>query len=255
MPLQHHSHPGDSPIEYWITDITHGTVGYTTGLSATERPELPGYNSGVLCLTIAMLLFVIFNARNYGRFFHTLVNNLWSVRTRTNLFDEHTVNETGLMGALIAQVCVYEALLAVCCMFANGYSFSAVSMGAMVGLAALFTGGYYVAQLIVYKIIGYAFTTRNLSSQWIQGFNSSQTLLGFALLLPAMISLFYPAAVNALCGVSIALYVIARIVFICKGFRIFYHNLFSLVYFILYLCSVEIIPLLIIHQWVISFLS
>ncbi|MDE6240375.1 MAG: DUF4271 domain-containing protein, partial [Muribaculaceae bacterium] len=39
-------------------------------------------------------------------------------------------------------------------------------------------------------------------------------------------------------------YLLFRLVFISNGFSIFYRNIFSLVYFILYLCTLEIIPLI-----------
>lgn len=40
------------------------------------------------------------------------------------------------------------------------------------------------------------------------------------------------------------MYLMVRVMFIYKGFRIFYINSFSLVYFILYLCTLEIAPVL-----------
>lgn len=124
MQFQQYSHPDDAPTELWISGLTQDSVGYTTGLAATDRPELPGYNSGILCMVIAMMLLVIFNARHYGRFFRRLVKNVWSIRVRTNLFDEHTVNETRIMVALIVQVCVCESLLGVTWMTSHGYTFT-----------------------------------------------------------------------------------------------------------------------------------
>ena len=44
--------------------------------------------------------------------------------------------------------------------------------------------------------------------------------------------------------IGVIIYISCRIVFICKGFRIFFNNLVSLLYFILYLCSVEIVPVI-----------
>jgi len=41
------------------------------------------------------------------------------------------------------------------------------------------------------------------------------------------------------------LYLVARLIFIIKGIRIFYSNLTSIVYFILYLCAVEIVPVVV----------
>ena len=82
MQFQQYSHPDDAPTELWISGLTQDSVGYTTGLAATDRQELPGYNSGILCMVIAMMLLVIFNARHYGRFFRRLVKNVWSIRVR-----------------------------------------------------------------------------------------------------------------------------------------------------------------------------
>lgn len=252
MQFQQYSHPDDAPTELWISGLTQDSVGYTTGLAATDRPELPGYNSGILCMVIEMMLLVIFNARHYGRFFRRLVKNVWSIRVRTNLFDEHTVNETRIMVALIVQVCVCESLLGVTWMTSHGYTFTSGGLAAAAAIGTLITCLYYVAQIVVYRIVGYAFTSRLLCIQWIQGFNSTQILLGFALLVPTLISLFYPSASEGLITVSVCLYILARIVFICKGFRIFYHNFFSLTYFILYLCSVEIIPLILVYRGISS---
>ena len=90
------------------------------------------------------------------------------------------------------------------------------------------------------------FSDKDRAAQFVSGFNASQTLLGFFLLLPAMIALFYPSSVKELLFISVLLYFAARIIFIYKGFRIFYHNFSNLLYFILYLCSVEIIPVLLV---------
>lgn len=42
--------------------------------------------------------------------------------------------------------------------------------------------------------------------------------------------------------VAAAAYIAARVTFIAKGFRLFYDNFLSLLYFILYFCTLEIAP-------------
>ncbi|MDE6061420.1 MAG: DUF4271 domain-containing protein, partial [Duncaniella sp.] len=42
--------------------------------------------------------------------------------------------------------------------------------------------------------------------------------------------------------IAIICYVLVRLIFIFKGFRLFYDNFGSLLYFILYLCTLEIVP-------------
>ncbi|MDE6655263.1 MAG: DUF4271 domain-containing protein [Muribaculaceae bacterium] len=43
--------------------------------------------------------------------------------------------------------------------------------------------------------------------------------------------------------------------FIIKGFRIFYHKIWSLLYFILYLCTLEIVPLIILYLTALSLVN
>ena len=78
-------------------------------------------------------------------------------------------------------------------------------------------------------------------------------LLGILLIPVVGALLVWPSACKILLIFAIILYFCCRIAFICKGFRIFYSNLPSLVYFILYLCSVEIVPLVLLGAGTVYF--
>ena len=103
--------------------------------------------------------------------------------------------------------------------------------------------GLYLFQLLMCMLIGYVFTDKAEAVQWRRGQNAVSVLLGMALLLPTLAALFYPSVTAAMLILAAVLYIISRIIYIIKGFRIFYINFPSLLYFILYLCSVEIVPL------------
>jgi hypothetical protein len=107
-------------------------------------------------------------------------------------------------------------------------------------------------QLLAYKVIGYVFADKEMTEQLVNGFNSSQTLLGFLLLFPAMLLLFYPAVTEIMAVIGVIFYVLARFIFIYKGFRIFYSDFSSLLYFILYLCTVEVIPVILLIRGIFS---
>ena len=99
-------HSFQAPLEVDAAGINNSVTAYASGLPLEPRPELLGYNSGLLCIIIAMMLIVIFNIHQYSRFMKTLFNDMWSMRRRSTLFDERTVNETRIIGALIVQLCV-----------------------------------------------------------------------------------------------------------------------------------------------------
>ena len=88
-----------------------------------------------------------------------------------------------------------------------------------------------------------SFSDKIGSRLWIDGFKASQAFLGLLLLPVLVLLMLYPAHGKLLIGAAVLLYLVGRLIFIYKGFRIFYSNLTSIVYFILYLCAVEIVPL------------
>ncbi len=165
------------------------------------------------------------------------------VRLRDNLFEDHTVSETKVIASLVIMLCVsggvlLDFLFPVHCI-------SGVTPFLSVLALAVCVAGYYAFQLCAYSVVGYVFTTRVSARIWLRGFNASQVLLSLCVWVPALIVLFNPALGSSMLIVGGVLYILARIIFISKGFRIFYNNIPSLIYFILYLCALEIIPLVI----------
>ncbi|MCM1505107.1 MAG: DUF4271 domain-containing protein [Muribaculum sp.] len=247
------SHITDAPHELEVDGLCTSVVSYVSGMPVAERPELPGYNSAILSIVVCTMLLVVFSLHHYPRYFKSLTKNLWEVRSRGNVFDDSGMNGSRTLGVMSVQAVVYEALLILSVVItAGGSAYGHASLVMLTFIILLLTGAYYVWQILAYNLIGYVFADRSLTDQWMQGFYASQGLLGFLLLIPALLGLFYPASIKIVVLISILLYVAARIMFICKGFRIFYHNSFSLVYFILYLCSVEIIPIIAIYRGIVS---
>ena len=218
------------------------------GKPPRERAMLPGYDSGVVCVLLGLFIFVVVNFKHYSTFLRTLIGRVWNVRKRENAFNEHnTVSETRLLVSMIMMVCFGEGAL----LFSHLYNTHVTTAPAVFTLLSVTMGvatAYYLLQLVAYATVGWTFGSSREVSQWLRGFNASQSLLGIAMIVPALVTLFYPETTAAMCGIGVVLYVVARILFICKGFKIFYHNLFSLVYFILYLCALEIAPLLIMYR-------
>lgn len=232
----------DAPRQSVVTVLR---IDYMEGIEGTPRPELPGYNSGLMSLLLIAFLFLSMTFRYHTTFLKTFTQDLWSVRKRSNAFEDHTVSETRILATLIMLVCICEGLLLFIMFRPTGLPGGMIgAIGVMIAIAVV----YYLWQLVAYTVTGYAFTDQVMAAQWIKGFNASQALLGLALTPPALWVAFHPASMEWVGPLSILLYVVARIIFICKGFRIFYDNFSSLVYFILYLCTLEIVPLIAIFR-------
>lgn len=216
---------------------------YTAGVRPEPRPVLPGYDSGIIGVMLGAMLIAILSIRHASSFIKSLGQNLLTVRRRSNVFDEHTVTETGAVMALVLLLCVCEGvLLYLAPQFGLNHESSIEPFRHVVMLSALALA-YYLFQLMAYGTVGMVFGSKFQYTRWLEGFTASQTLLAPLLLIPTLAILFNPTYGAVAAIVAGSLYIIARIIFICKGFRIFYKNPYSLIYFILYLCALEIVPL------------
>lgn len=238
-------------------DTTH--VAHVYGITLTP-PPVPkveanaGDTTGMSWIIGALiLLFCIIGIRihNSRRYLSTLVHNLTDVRLRTNAFDE-TVRETSFMVLLnllwscSAGVLLYGLLRVTTHVNPTG-SFSlpltthpAASIAICMGVAFLYT----CFMSLSYMIVGTVFAGKTKAGIWLRGYTSGQGLLSFLYFLLALLSLSHQEWNGELLWIAAGGFILTKIVFIWKGFRIFFTQISSWVLFLYYLCSLEIVPLI-----------
>ena len=211
-----------------------------------ERPVSPLHDTGTIALILIVFLLIALNYKKGHKYFLHLGNYLFSTRRRQSMFDNHTVSETNLMAALIANTCVMGGIIMFLAVGHYDQSlFNSEYLSRYIWSLSAYALLFYLCQMVLYRIMGYTFLSDKASTKLLlDGFNSSQAMLGLFLCPVAFTMLLSPATLVPMLYIAAILYILARIVFICKGFRIFFNNLASLLYFILYLCSVEIVPVI-----------
>ena len=218
------------------------------GGTAQPFARSPLHDTPSMGLLLAGLLAVTLCYHTGYKYIENFFHYMFSTRRRENLFEDHTVNETSILAALIANTCIVEGFIVYIAVQLLWPTFAPSLQSSVFTHIAAFSGmavGFYLIQWLVYKVIGYTFSDQTGSKLWLDGFKSSQSLLGLLLLPVMVLLLLYPAHGKLLLAIAAALYFSARLIFIYKGFRIFYGNLSSILYFLLYLCAVEIVPLVI----------
>lgn len=221
---------------------------WLSGIDGTPRPSHPGHDSALLALLGVTAVALMMCSRGLFRTLSALVGELWSVRQRANIFDEHVSGHGPSVAVLLMLYVICTGLIMYAALDYSGVVSQPYSFGRLACLFGL-SGGYYLFQLVAYAVVGYTFTTAELRAQWLRGFNASAGLLGLLLIVPALVAIFYPGCSGIAVWVALGLYFAARVVFVAKGVRIFYDKIQSIVFFILYLCTLEIIPPLFIYFW------
>lgn len=233
----------DAPLDSaTIAATTARPYEWTHGLQPVPRNQDLQPDSTIVLLWLVLATLIAFEAPSLKRLFKNLDTDLLGIRRRDNAFDSHTASESRALGLLIIMACLCQAVIIGIAVGGGDVVSNMSLLGTLMGV----TAGYYIFQLLAYRVMGYTFTDKVNATQWLKGFHLSQGLTGLVLALPAVTALYYHKATTALLVTAATLYIIVRIAFICKGFRIFYTNLPSLVYFILYLCALEVIPVIII---------
>lgn len=209
----------------------------------------PLHDTASMVLLLVGLLAVALSYHTGYKYIENFFHYMFSTRRRENLFEDHTVNETSIQAALVANTCIVEGFIIY---FAVGRYWPSLAASlqhnVLLHVAAYVTVAlaFYLVQWLVYKVLGYTFLDAVGSRLWLDGFKASQAFLGLTLLPVLVLMMVYPTSGKLLLVFAASLYLIARLVFVYKGFRIFYGNLSSIVYFLLYLCAVEIVPLVVV---------
>lgn len=214
----------------------------TTAIGLTAEP------SGVhtpdnIVLTVILALFVVMglNAPNLRHITTTFFSDLVSRRQRANIFDIHnTASDARMILLMMIQTSIFEGVLLAGWVTPDSSTNYLVCAGALTGIAVVFNTFSYVAC----ATIGYVFTTPENAGRWRHTLSTSQGLLGIGLFIPATLSVLWAGDQYWAYISAIILYVVARMCYIFKGISFFYNNVLSSFYFILYLCALEIIPIL-----------
>ena len=191
------------------------------------------------------------NFKFIGAFFRDLV----VVKERENLFDV-TVKETSFIFlALLLTGCSVGVLLseAVPLFGAEfpvraeipdfGISVTGRLLPALVCIAL--TCGYIGAMWVCYTVVGKVFSDTLHTWLWVRGFTSGTGLAAAVFFPLALLSLAYPAYTVYIVLAGLAMLILVKFLFIVKGFRIFFTESSLWVVFLYYLCSLEIVPLVI----------
>lgn len=199
------------------------------------------------------ILFCIIGLRfkNSPRFLRVLFTDLSDTRMRHNAFDD-TVNETSLLFLL--------NLLWACCM--GVFLWGAVSLVIPMSVPPEYSmrplpdnpaGGiaicsgvallYMLLMQLAYWTVGYVFTDSAHARIWLKGANASTALMAMPFLVIALLMLCYPQWNETLLIIAAIIFILGKIIFIFKGFRIFFTRFSSWLLFLYYLCSLEIVPL------------
>ena len=211
--------------------------------------------SWIYVILFSVFFLACFRVRGNFKFLGAFFRDLVVVRERENLF-EVTMKETSFIflvlllsgcsiGVLLSlAVPLYGASVPIKAEIPDfGIAVSGQLLSAVVCM--LLTCAYIGAMWVCYTIVGKVFSDSQHTWLWVRGFTAG-TGLGGALFFPlALLALAYPEFIRQILLIAFIMLILVKMLFIVKGFRIFFTESSLWVVFLYYLCSLEIVPLVI----------
>jgi len=218
--------------------------------SFVDRVTVGGL-SWIYGILLIVFCLVAFRFKNNKKYLNALFKNLTEVRERHNMFDD-TVRETSFLTMLNLLWCVgagvilYSALV-----YLSGQGFDPMHIGhlslahpILIGICMGICVLYSIVMWIIYWIVGNVFADRVKAGMWAKGFAASQAIVGIVFFPLALLCLSYPSSLEVWLITALTIFISGKFVFLWKGFRIFFTQFSSWVLFLYYLCSLEVIPLI-----------
>lgn len=241
--------PESVPFYDTIQVVSSAQAPAPGGLEGQLRTA-PLAGSDLLALVmLTTFLLVAFAYRGGHKHLFQLVRYLFGIKERASIFVDSTVNESRFRFALLNQTFIAEGVILYCSLRAYIPDIRSVGEGAGLLCALLLCLTFYFFQWVAYRLLGYVFSDKTRTDLWIDSFISIQSLLGIVLFPVALMMVYLPVPVGVSVRIAVFFYLLSRIIFIYKSAKIFLRDMYGILYFILYLCAMEIAPLFLWSKW------
>jgi len=202
----------------------------------------------ILFFVCFFILSIIISNRN--KFLFSMFNRLFRNKERQSMFYENVTNETLKKLILSLQTILVVSIIFYCYVVHEQFMSitSLTQMLILLGVSSLVLIVFLLYKFLAYFVAGAIFFKKETYLQWNDDFFSIISLNGIFLFFPALI-LFYVDSAFYFCIYFIIIYLIFNLFFIFYKIKtLFFQGNSHLLYFILYLCTQEIIPLYLVYR-------
>ncbi len=201
---------------------------------------------GILLFTIVLMAIVRFS---FSKYLHKVLDSILNYQTASNLLSEK--NMRNLRGSIFLNFLFFVNLA----LFLVQYAVYILSLNQESNNFIFFLYSFliliivYSGKAILIRLIGYIFGAKKESKEYLHTVFIYNKNLGI-FLLPIIISVPFIAlyATSILLNIGLSITLIFYIFRLFRGFKILFRQHVSIFYMILYLCALEILPLLMIYK-------
>ena len=235
----------DSIDSTTVHDTIRAVIQIPRGHDGILHPALPQTENWVFVTILVLFLLLVFSISRSRGMLNEIIRNFFQVKERTSIFSKATINDFRFRFFLVLFSIVVLSLYAYLGLngFKNLISFTGFSYFLIVFLI------YFGIKLLLINLIGIVFFDKTNLKMAKDSYFDVLSFLGITIFPLLILNIYGPGFLSHLTVIfSIMACIIALVLIIIKLFQIFFNKIATSFYILLYLCTLEIVPLLIMYK-------
>lgn len=222
------------------------------GEIGTIRTQLLSNNDTLIVILVALFLWATIAISHGRKLLVETTRSLFEEKRGQRIFVENPLAKTQLRWTSIAVTFTLQSILVTTYLAPSGRGLSVFGSPPLLSLLwlAMLFALFYGMQKLLCQLTAYIFASKNETQLWLDAFDTTYQLQAILLFPLATLTLFHPNIAPTALYIYITGYFILRIFFINRGVKIFFKDLYGLFCFMLYLCALELTPLLLLYKGV-----
>jgi len=228
-----------------ILDTVKAIMQAPSGHLGIPHPPLPQTDVWVFSALVFLFFLLIISIYKSSNSISETAKTIFQAKERNSLFGKTTISNFRFRFFLIVFSIGVISLYAYLHFLSVGISFSIQKYGYFFLSTSLFFG----IKSVLFDILGYVFFDPKTIKLAKESYFNIMSLLGVALFPILIFQIYLPFNIDAALHIlSISILALAYVFVVIKLFQIFFHKTVASFYILLYLCTLEFLPLFSLYQ-------
>ena len=226
-------------------DSIKSIVRIPTGFVGIPHPSLPQTETWVFVTLFLLFILFVFSISRSSGFITETLKNFFQVKERSNIFNRATVNDSRFRFILVLFSIAVLSFYSYLALYQTGNTFSFEKYAFFLMVTMLFFG----FKSLTFELIGYVFLSESGFKIAKDNYFNIVSFLGIIMFPLLILQIYIPTIfIKIIIIISLITSVSSFILIIIKLFQIFFHKTVAFFYILLYLCTLEILPLIALYQ-------
>ncbi len=228
-----------------LADSLSHVVPVVRGFSGIPHPSLPQTENWVFIALAALFIILVFSISRSSGLLSDTIKTFFQVKERSSIFSKATVNDFRFRLFVIIFSIGVISLFSYLLLHKTDTPFSLKDFGLFLAVTLIFFG----IKSVIFDIMGYVFLDPTTLKIGKESYFNILAFLGIILFPLLIIEIYLPYdMLNIITITFIILSIIAYIIVTIKLFQIFFHKIVASFYIMLYLCTLEFLPLIALYK-------